>query len=360
MKLIQKKISVLIVGAVISTSVFGETSLVPVPISESSPKEDLRKTLFADSLDKASCKTLDVGPKGGLLKESPDLDEFIRKILAGLKKSSAADLLPLFHSRLKVGPGLLNEQFSSLERTYHKPLDFSIYKAWAFNSVDGAVAGFPCLDGLEAFPLYGYPLQFGLWVQVLGQIELGRIYIPIVPAEGGWRIGAFHIQQWTHAGKDFTAWHDAAQKSLSKNIPVATWVLYDISAKLLNGGGLIKFPAVDYLLEAQKKIMTKAEFDTAVAANVTKLKPVYIASILTVDGAGILVRMATDRDLSLPEVTGTCEDIARLMIEKKWNQDLAGIKCTYVLPREDTQKEGVLGGIYLSFSEKFQRFRPVK
>lgn len=334
-----------------ATQAIAEDTLVPAPAIESSPREDLRKELFSDSLATPGCKSLDVGPKGGLLKVAPDLDLFIKKILKGLQTSDAAILAPLFHKRLRVRESLLQEQFTGFAQTYQKPLDFSVYKTWAFNTVDGSVAGFPCMDGLEAFSLYGYPLQIGLWVQVMGQLELGRIYIPIVPLEGTWWIGGFHTQQWTHNGKDFTAWHEAAQKSALQSIPEVTWVLYDISAKLLNGGGLIKFPALEYIQNAQAKLMSKAEFYSSVSAFAKGLKPVYIASILTEDGAGILVRMATPRDLTLPEVTGTCEDIARAMIAKKWNRALAGIKCTYVLPKEDPAKEGVLGGIYLSFAK---------
>jgi len=328
-----------------------EETLVPAAATDSSPREALRKELFADALATPSCRTLDIGPKGGLLKAAPDLDAFIKKILKGLQSSDPGLLAPLFHKRLRVRESLLREQFTGFAQTYQKPLDFSVLKAWAFNTVDGSVAGFPCMEGLEAFPLYGYPLQIGLWVQVMGQLELGRIYIPIVPLEGAWWIGGFHTQQWTHNGKDFTVWLEAAQKSAGSGAPEVTWVLYDISTKLLNGGGLIKFPALEYIQSIQSKVMSKSTFDQSIGGLAKNLKPVYSASILTEDGAGILVRMATPRDLSLPEVTGTCEDLARSMIAKKWNNGLAGIKCTYVLPKEDPSKEGVLGGIYLSFAK---------
>lgn len=345
--------------ALCSTAAGAQESLLqPADPAENSPREDLRSALFKNEINTRSCITIDAGPKGGLLKDAPDLDQFLKELILALQKGRHREVAAKFHPRLKVHESLIKEQFAAFERTYASPLDFSIYKLWAINTVDGTTTGFNCMEGLQVHPQYGYPLQFGLWLQLMGQKELARLYIPIVPlrTKDRWALGGLHIQQWTHHGKDFSAWLEFAQSASQDKHPIAAYIGYDIATKLLNGGGMLTYASVEYIQELQAKVMPKSEFEATILAHVRgqiqeELKPIYVASILTEDGAGVLVRFSTPRDLTLEEVTQNCANVGRNMVKSKWDRHLAGIKCTYVLPKEDPTKEGVLGGLYMSFKK---------
>lgn len=315
-----------------------------------SPKETLRKAIFEKS-DQIGCKTVSTTPQGGI-KVDEELNGFIKLILDSLKTSSPEKMRPLFHKRMDVSKEQINTTFNRLNTIYRTPYEISIHSLWALNTVDGTPNGLSCEDGnITAYPLYGYPLQFGLWVQVMGQLELGRIYISLVPSDGRWNIGSFHSQQWTHDSKDFATWYEEGVKNARMGYPEAAFVKYDIASKLLNGGGFIDLPMQDNINDFRDKTFTKEAWQKRIQSILRDWDIGYSASMLVAGGGGILVRLKTKVEISLVDMQADCEKLARTLIKEPFHNYLQGVRCSYVLPREDPTKEGLLGGMFLKFSD---------
>jgi len=328
--------------------------IVPLPPEAGSPHEDLRKRLFADSVTQASCASITTGPKGNLMKVESDLDRFIANLLDSLQKRDVTNLLRFFHPRLGVRPIVIEAQLHGIERIYGKPIDWSIRDLWALNSVDGSTKGLACGPGLNVYPLYGYPLQFGLWLQAMGPKELGRIYMGIVPANGRWNIGSFHVQQWTHSGREASSWAEEAARDVVAKEPMAAWAKFDLARKLASGGGFVELAATSEALALRDQQMTedqwKNEITTAIAASAKDREIAHVSTMLADGGVGILIRFRTNRDLALSEIKSSCAAIGKDLAARSWSNRLAGLRCSWILPKEGADKDGVLGGIYYSFA----------
>jgi hypothetical protein len=315
-----------------------------------SPKEKLRLKLFPTP-SKVSCNSIDTGPKTGSKIDS-ELDGFIQLILTAIRENDAKKMLPLFHKRMNVKMMQIQTSFNRLNSVYRVPFDVSIYRLWALNTVDGTPNGLSCnQDELTVYPLYGYPLQFGLWLQIMGQLELGRIYISLVPANGRWNIGSFHSQQWTHDSRDFATWDEEGQKNQRMGYPLAAYVKYDIAAKLLNGGGFIDIPMQDHIIKRRDSAITKQKWQESIKSILKEWNIAYTATMLVAGGGGVLARIRIDKEISLVDMKKDCNRLAKTLIKQPFHNYLEGVRCSYVLPRENPKKEGLLGGMFLSFSD---------
>jgi hypothetical protein len=316
-----------------------------------SPKEKLRQKIFAPAAGTPACVIVKSDPRGGTGLDD-ELDAFVKLVIKDIKTKNDTALQPLFHKRLKVGLPAVAEALAKLDITYGKPFDVSVYRMWAFNTVDGTPSGLPCAeDGLTAYPHYGYPLQFGLWLQVMGEREIGRIYATIVPADGRWNLGSFHVQQWTHAGKDYMAWVEDALKTAHAGHKEAAFIKYDIAAKLLDAGKSLELAVAADADKARDAVMTREAWDKSIRDTLKGYDVAYTSTLLVVDGAGTLVRLKTPGEISVEDIKSSCQKIAETILTRPWAADTAGMRCSYVLPREDPAKEGILGGIYLSFAD---------
>jgi hypothetical protein len=185
----------------------------------------------------------------------------------------------------------------------------------------------------------------------MGQMELGRIYISLVPADGRWNIGSFHSQQWTHDSRDFATWAEEGQKNARMGYPLAAFVKYDIASKLLHGGGFIDVAMQDEVNAARDAVVTREKWQAAIKELLKDWDIPYTASMLVVDGAGILVRIRTDKEVSLEDMKKDCANVAQTFIKQPFHTALQGIRCSYVLPKEDAEKEGILGGLFVKFAD---------
>lgn len=330
-----------------------DSDITPVTNNDiNSPKEPLRAKLFAGNLETPACKSIKVSPRGNTTDLEQDLDQFLQQLLRAIQIRKETELQPLFHPRLNVSIPAIVESFAKLDSLVGSPFEASVYRLWAFNTVDGSPSGLKCSDdALTAFPQYGYPLQFGLWLQVLGKRELGRIYVSIVPADGKWNIGAFHTQQWTHFGKDFLAWAQEGEQDARKNLKEAAYVKLDIAQKLLDTGSFIEVATQSDIVKARDALMTKVDWDQSVRKPLAGFDIIYTGSLLVLDGAGILARVRVPGEISVVEIKESCKKMAQNIRSTPWGSVLGGMRCNFNLPREDSKQDGVLGGIYLSFSD---------
>ena len=168
---------------------------------------------------------------------------------------------PLFHPRLNTSLFAVKEILAKVDTTLGGPLDVSVYRLWALNTVDGSPKGLHCDgDELTVHPHYGYALQFGIWLQIMGQKEIGRAFATIVPVGDKWYLGSFYAQQWTHASKDPIAWAQQAQRDLEKGQKEAAFVEFDVASKLLEMGKNIELELISQVNSARDQIMTKPDF----------------------------------------------------------------------------------------------------
>lgn len=345
---------------------------------ENSPKEELRKKLFEASLDALQCQTANYNKRDGVQfvgknalnvgEKDEGLDQAIKDILFFYNGRDVVGMQSYFHERLKVTKAAIRDVFSDIDRLYKTPYEVSVYKLWMLNNPKRLADGALCENGeYRVFSLYGYPLQVGIWLQVMGRKELGRTFILLVPIPQNspdkklkgpigkdgiaWRIGALNTQQWTHAEKDYVAWTQEGIKEQKASMMPAAYITYDLAAKLSDGGPYLQVVARDEIIKARDQVFSKDAFENEVRKVLKDYRVLYTASMLSVNGAGILVRIEVPGELSSNDVHKTCQKMGLEFTKQKWFQNLKGLKCSYVIKGEDPSKEGVLGGVHLTKEE---------
>jgi hypothetical protein len=327
-------------------SVTAET-LVPAKIEEQSPKESLRKELFSSQLNTRACKILSRDPAGVVEKDAA-LSKTLMVLIKGIKESDDLSLLPLFHPQIKVKKSAVKSALISIERITGPKPDASLFRAYGINNPTGDVAATDCLeDGLKVFPVYGHPLQVGAWIQATGKDEVARVYVVLIPTKDQWRIAVWHVQQWTHAGKDFTSWRSEASELAAKKEELAAWIYLDLAIKLLDGGKYLEFPVAGDLGRERADLLGGKSLLEAMKPKFFDETIVYASSLFSRHGASFLLRFRIPGEWSANAIKKHCSDHFKRLSAESWTRAIAGMRCDYVLPSESTTKEGALGGIFI-------------
>jgi hypothetical protein len=316
------------------------------------PVELMRKKIFAESLDKAACLTFPKNLKDDAKSIDPNLVKFLNDLKMGFQGSNAKAMLPLFHPRMKAGLTQVKEILASQRGTLGGPLEASIYMLWALNTVDGSPGPLNC-GGVEnsnitIWPQFGPNLQVGVWLQIMGQKELGRVFAVLVNKDNQWYLASLHYHQWTHVGKNYEHWYGLAKQDLDANLKPAAYVKLDIAAKLVDGRDQFKLGIYDEIVKAQETVMSKDAFESELRSLLKDWKIVYLSSILAKNGAGIAFRIEVPQEISTNALKEDCGKMAKVLAAQKWFQKLDGFKCSYIMKGEDPSKEGKLGGFYIS------------
>ena len=336
----------------------------------------------------------------------PRVNGLIAQILESVQAEDKKKLRAFFHPRLQRNTIDLTDFFARLRLTYRAPYTLNVTRLWELQTIDSVAESFCSLDTLYLRPLYGYPLQYYLWLSVVGKKELGRIIIVLVEPgarkrqkegsearkrqkegsearkrqkegsearkrqkggsearkrqkEGsearkrqkgdskiqGWVIGALHSQQWTHHGLDFNDWLGKAEAA-RKN-PMLSYLMYDIALKLLKDSPFMRFPQKETIRERQQKTITTDRWKKKIKNTVPKQSIIFVNSILTQNGIGILLRIQITQAISGKGLNNLCRTTLTAFKAQKWFAGFSGIKCSFVIKGEDPSREGVLGGIYL-------------
>ena len=321
--------------------------LVPAKIEEISPREGLRTKIFGNSLAKRACKIVSKNPAGSVT-DYPELTNTLQKLLDGLNKGAATDLVPLFHPQLKVKTKQVAAALTSISRISGKNVQASLFRAYAVNNPDGDPQPTECAeDGLLITPLYGHRVQLAVWIQAQGADEVSRIYADFVPTKDTWLIGAWNVQQWTHSGQDYGEWRTKAKKMLEGKQLVASWIFYDIAIKLLDGGKFLNFPVEKDVVAEQASIFGNKTLLEVLAPKLPLDKLVYASSLFSRHGAALLLRFGIENEWSANAIREHCRAKFRSLWDDGLARELAGIRCDYVLPKESPSKEGTLGGIFI-------------
>ena len=276
----------------------------------------------------------------------PALNKLIAALLTAINKENHKALHALLHPRLQRNGTDLEAFFTRLRFIYRAPWTINVTRLWELRPAQ-TVDELHCVaDTLYLKPLYGYELQYFLWLSVVGKKELGRIIVPLVEYRGKWVIGALHTRQWTHLGLDFNDWLGKAMQA--QRVPMQAWALFDITQKLLQDSPFMRFPQRLALHKAQQQIMSTAQWRAKIIQTASsKHEVIFVNSIFTPDGVGILLRLHLAKALSGRDLNRTCRDLLAAFKQQQWFKGFRGIKCSFVVKGEPTDREGALGGIYL-------------
>lgn len=319
------------------------------PIEESSPREDLRKKLFSARLNQRACEVLAKDP-AATISSDPSLQTAVRGIIKSIQERDEKALREWFNPRLKVKSGQVLSSLSGLKQIVGGNANVTNYRTAALNSPGGTTEGIECEDtGVLMHPLYGYPLSVGLWLQATGEDEVARVFAVLVPDAKSWTIGAWHVQQWTHAGKEFSMWYDLATTEANRGRKAGAFIAADIASKLLDGGGFLVFPVKQDVDTFRDKQMPREEWNKVITASFPKDKVIYSSTLFARSGAAVLVRFGITEEMSAVAIKDHCHSrLQEAMKDPSWTTVVSGIRCGYNFPRETVTKEGVLGGIFVS------------
>jgi len=321
--------------------------LVPAKLEEQSPREELRKQLFSDSLSKQGCKVISKNP-GGAVPSDASLTLTLQKLIAAINNNSSDDLLPIFHPQLKVSLRQAAATLTAISRISGKGGQASLFRAYAINNATGEALDTICEeDGLIIKSLYGHMLQVAVWIQVQGQDEVSRVYADLIPSKEKWLIGAWNVQQWTHTGKDFSEWKARADEWSTKKQNVAAWLYYDIAIKLLDGGKFLEFPVSREIATEQKNMLGGKSFLETINPKFPGEKIVYASSLFSRKGAGVLLRFGLEKEWSANAIREHCRAKFSQLSAESWMNSTSGLRCDYILPNESPNKEGSLGGMFI-------------
>jgi len=240
------------------------------------------------------------------------MEGFALNIIKSLNDQNKENFKKLFHPRLKMNQKDISALFAKIRVHYGKHLDFSLYRLWAINTVNGNPDLVYCFqDNLALGPHTGYTVQYGLWVTIKGKNKLGRLYISIIPHGKSWVLGAWHVQQWTHSGKDPVAWINEALGDKEKGYSESGYIKIDLAIKLLNGGDFVFYNNRNYLLTSRNDMIGGKAWTQVLQEKLTGYDVVSGETIFARDGAGILVRLKVDSNSKSRELKETCLDLAK-------------------------------------------------
>lgn len=305
--------------------------------------------LFAEKasvLERACTPVEAKGASSSFIGVDQRLNALITRIVTALKDGDKKTLETFFHKKLQQNGIDLDDLFSRLHLIYRPPYKFSVARLWELKTAEAVDKLFCAKDALYLKPLYGYAQQYYLWLSVIGKKEMGRIVVALVAPKSKWTIGALHIQQWTHQGLDFNDWLVKAEAKKKKK-KMLSYAMFDIAIKLLQDNPFMHFPQKQNIRRVQQGVMVTSEWKEKIRSVAKKWHIIFINSVLTQNGVGVLLRVQIPKVLSGKEINGLCRSMLDSFKTHSWFADFSGIKCSFVVKGEDPSKEGVLGGIYL-------------
>lgn len=313
----------------------------------SSLEETVIKAIYSDT-PTTGCTRIGQGPKAKLENIDSQLNLMLHDVLKFLSGDSSVNIHKLFHKRTRVKKRIGKEIQSILKKTLIEPFNFSIYRIWTMYSEDLNKHIHQCEEGVSITSLYGYKVQFGVWIQVLARNELARIYVSIVPNKSSWKIAGFHIQQWTHLGKDFEAWTREALEDKANGQTVTAWTKFDTAQKMLFGGDFLSYTVRSAILENRDQTFSREKLRAFINNQLNDADIAYVGSMLGSDGAGLLIRERLKKEISVNDMKARCNNLGRRLIKvNAISNSSGGIYCGFLAPREDPTKDGALGGFFI-------------
>ena len=255
-------------------------------------------------------------------------------------------LKKLFHPRLKISETSLTRLIAATGDRVGRPYQATISDVWLLMTNGGKPKKHYCEShNISIWSQYGYDIQFGVWLQVLGSKDLAKVFFLLVPFEGTLRIAALHVQQWTHGGKPAGDLLKEVEKFANLGDRYAAFVNLDIVKKLLTKTKHYRLDLYDALEELSDANLSKDRILEEIQKKIPHEKILNISGRLQKKGIGLLLRMLTTKEMSLKQTENACKDIWDTLSSSKILKNIPSIRCSYILPKENINKDGILGSV---------------
>lgn len=290
------------------------------------------------------------------------LNTLLELLNSSVKSLDHFPLRKLFHPHLAVSSSALKNVLASVRGNLGEKLEVSTETLWALYTKDGSSKEIQCeSDAVEISPQYGYDLQFGAMISILGKNEIGKIFVTIVPSNGNFYIGAFHFQMWTHKGKDYLAWVKEADEDFKNKHFMASYIKYDLAKKLIYGKTFFKLNFESKLDTFLDTNLNKSTWEKEIANSLPSDKIIHASSMLSAEGAGLMLRFLIPKELSAHDIRAHCTRVHQDLYKTDWFKEIHGVRCGYNLPHEaDLDKDGFLGSIFVDSNSAAKNIKKSK
>lgn len=301
-----------------------------------------------------SCEILSRGPDVQLQQQEVRLHTFLNELLTVLRSDNYESLNTFFHPRTKVGSKVGTKIHTLLRNRYDQPWQFSVFRVWRLKSKEGSkglVRNCPDSDGAIIITQYGHETQYAVWLQIMGQNELGRLVLAIAHLDGKMQIVGFRIQQWTELGEDSEAWTKRAQSWLQQNERIQAFFAFDVAQKLLAGEDFVIYPQQRALRDARDELFTQVKIVKLINEQLKTQSIAYVGGLVAKEGTGILIREIVSADEPTHKLYDLCVKRGSALKAKGWLREKQGLRCNFIVAGMDPTQDSPLGGFYLSPSD---------
>ncbi|MBC61072.1 MAG: hypothetical protein CMP11_01340 [Zetaproteobacteria bacterium] len=272
-----------------------------------------------------------------------DVSLIVNQLISFMKKPDRLSIKNLFHPRLGITDQDIKHIIRSLETKNTGPLNISLFDAWLVNTGKNTQK-IPCNTGnISIWPHYGYKKQIFVWLQVMGQKELSRVFFSIVTKDENYYIGSFHTSQWTHDGKNYKDWLKESSKSAKSSNLMQAYLQVDIARKIMSNTKLYLYNESENLNLLQKSILTKEKFHTNIQETIGKYDLAYVASIFVNKGIGLTIKIRDDEGRSPLLNQKVCKDIFKKINISSLGINLEGLRCSFINSNQKTERPSPQG-----------------
>lgn len=309
--------------------------------------EDIRRAIFEK--EKQACKVVAKSFDMKLAKYDPKLEALISGVIDDLKKRDTSSLMKKFHPRMKVSKYHVKTKiFATLSSYIFTNPSYSLYRVWALDAKGKEGSSIDCDEEYRMNPHYGYDLQFGVWIQVMSDVELGWIYTTVVPYKSGWVLASFDVRQLSSEEKQAMDWDREARADYDNNLINLSYLKFDVARKLSYSGGFVYVKNLDVI---KNDIYTRFS-DTNPLMEL--MKPIVegrtilrAESNFASNGMGVFLRYGVTWKESDNSLNEQCRRIAKAVLDIKEFSTVKGVMCSFSLPGEDLNIDGARGSIYI-------------
>jgi hypothetical protein len=298
------------------------------------------------------CDLISKGPGVALQTQEILLHNFLNEFLEAMRADRWGKIQDLFHPRAKRTKDLGEKMNAILKNRYDKPWQFSVFRVWRItipNARKAILDSCPESGGATIIAQNGYETQYMVWLQIMGQNELGRIMLSAATNKGRMYATALRLQQWTQQGEDAEVWVQRAEERFKADQKIPAYFALDVAQKLLAGEDLLIYPRQRQIIDARNGIVSQEQLVKTLNESLKVNSIAYIGSLLTKEGTGILLREVVEKQEVTSVLQERCLTRAEALIKLGWLvRGKTGLRCNYIFPGMDPEQDSPLGGFYFA------------